>query len=72
MSSNDTNTDACRLLIDAIVGRGFLNLEEGDRFVRLKLAHFTGNQHNPAWSWRREQLAKLTEHQLLNLYRREP
>ena len=40
-----------RMLIDAIVGKGFSSCAEGNHFQETGFARFCGNQHNPDWAW---------------------
>lgn len=54
-----TFDERCDFMIDAIVGRGFPFAYEGDHFVKIGLARYTGNQHNVSWEWDRVALRNL-------------
>lgn len=57
------------LVIDAIVGIGFAGqITLASECERAGLAEFTGNQHNPDWEWRRNQLEKIDLEKLQELY----
>lgn len=56
------------ILIDAIVGRGFISMDEAEHYTRVGLARFTGNQHNAEWQWERRKLEALTFELLLSIY----
>lgn len=56
------------LTIDAIIGAGFHSVVIATECERVGLAEFTGNQHNTAWSWKREALEKLELDTLQELY----
>lgn len=56
------------MLIDAIVGVGFSDINYACAMVSAGLALFTGNQHHESWSWDRERLQKLEVANLIDLY----
>lgn len=57
-----------KLLVDAIIGKGFASTEEADGMVKLGLAKFTGDGWNPDWSWKRKALEKLRFWELEEIY----
>lgn len=57
-------------LVDAIIGRGFLSCGDAEFYARDGLAYFSGNQHNPEWTWDRTRLAGLSSDHLLTIYGR--
>lgn len=57
-----------KMLIDAIIGRGFESMSFADRMTKKGLAKFTGNQWNEKWDWIREKLEKKDEAFLTELY----
>jgi hypothetical protein len=59
-----------RMLIDAIVGKGFSSCAEGNHFQETGFARFCGNQHNPDWAWDIDVLDKLSVEALSELYNR--
>jgi hypothetical protein len=59
------------ILIDAIIGKGFHSYEEASHFEGAGFATFTGNQHNPEWSWKRNALDHLSEISLKEIYSRD-
>lgn len=56
------------LLVDAIVGVGFPTLLLASVCEDAGLAVFVGNQHNPAWEWKRNALARNPTEKLQGLY----
>ena len=57
------------MLVDAVLGAHYsIDLMIG--MTKLGFAKFTGNQHSENWEWRREQLAKLDDERLKQLYAR--
>ena len=56
------------IMINAIVGRGFKSMDEADYYTRGGLAHYTGDQHNPEWSWDRVKLSELPMDVLQEIY----
>lgn len=60
--------DLSELIVDAIRGVGFPTLATAIEAEQLGLAVFTGNQHNEHWVWVRDELRKLSEKQLQNIY----
>ena len=53
------------LMIDAIKGgcpTGYPTWENEH------LMNFTGNQHNPSWAWKKEELEKLDNEELVEFY----
>ena len=60
----EPDASAITLWVDAICGAS------GAPFgmVARGLAEWNGNQHNESWGWKRDQLAKLDENQLAELY----
>jgi hypothetical protein len=55
-------------LVHAIKGKGFPSMEKADYWTKLGMARFTGNQHNPDWSWIAEKLEQLPVSTLLKIY----
>ena len=56
------------ILIDAIIGRGFVSPRFADRCEKNGWAEFTGNQWNPDWSWKRSALEGLEDSTLEYIY----
>lgn len=56
------------LLIDAIIGKGFVSTQQACVMTEKGLAVFTGNQWNEDWGWKRDALEKLTTEELVKLY----
>ena len=57
------------MLVDAVLGAHYsIDLIIG--MTKLGFAQYTGNQHNPNWEWNREQLTKLDDERLKQLYAR--
>lgn len=56
------------LVIDAIVGIGFPSMLLAEECRKAGLAAFTGNQWNECYEWRRDQLEKVSEEKLQELY----
>lgn len=56
------------LYADAIIGVGFPSITIGMEAEHKKLAHFTGDQHNPEWRWSREALETHSLPFLMDLY----
>jgi hypothetical protein len=56
------------LMIDAIVGQGFRSMQKAIEYEKLGYAKFTGNQYNEDWSWKRDELKKLTLDVLCTIY----
>ncbi|HCG7330444.1 TPA: hypothetical protein ACPVYZ_004249 [Vibrio parahaemolyticus] len=59
------------LIVDAIIGKGFLSIYDGEHFVEMCLAERTGNQHNFDWKWKRKELERLSLDMLLKIYNRK-
>lgn len=57
-----------RILVDAIIGRGFKTVEHAETMRVLGLARFTGNQWNPDWEWVRAALEKQSLENLVAIY----
>ncbi len=58
------------MLIDAIVGAGFVSLEHGMLAERMGHATYTGNQHNPDFQWNRVALRQLSDEGLQEMYQK--
>lgn len=58
------------LIIDAIIGKGFLSVSDGVEMQRRGLAHFSGNQWNEKWDWNRSELERLEINDLEQIYAR--
>ncbi|MGB0662824.1 MAG: hypothetical protein ACPGMR_03440 [Pontibacterium sp.] len=56
------------MIVDAIYGKGCGSMERAIEAEKSGLAEFTGNQHNLNWEWKKEELKKLDENELLKLY----
>ena len=49
------------MLVHAIIGRGFMSMEDAGRYQKIGLARFTGNQWNESWDWNQQALDELDE-----------
>jgi hypothetical protein len=56
------------MVIDALCGANFPTMDIANKYTRMKLARFSGNQWNEAWEWERGQLIHLEVEQLQDLY----
>ena len=56
-----------RILVDAIIGSG-LTIDTGTEMQSKGLARFTGNQHNPEWTWDRKALGEICQSELIAIY----
>ena len=68
--SKTIDVNSKELLLDAIIGKGFLSIADAQNFVERKLAVFSGNQHNESWEWQKVKLAVLSLDELLVIYMR--
>lgn len=59
-----------KLLVDAIASCSFSSMQEADRYTKLGLAVFTGNQWNDKWEWVKPSLMKLSFEELVDLYKK--
>jgi hypothetical protein len=57
-----------KLLINAIKGKGFSSMRQADKYVRMGLAVFTGNQRNGSWEWIDSALMNIDDKTLLGIY----
>jgi len=60
--------DSKVMVMDAIKGAGFSNIEAATRMEKMGAARFTGDQHNPAWEWNTDWLGKQKEEMLFTIY----
>lgn len=58
------------VLVNAIIGKGFLSMEDAIHWEKLGFAETTGNQHNYDWKWIRARLDDLNESELRIIYNR--
>lgn len=56
------------ILVDAIMGRGFLSMDFADSMESMGLARLSGNQWNSDWQWNRDKLNSLTMEELKLIY----
>ncbi len=56
------------MIIDAIVGAGFVSLDHGMLAERMGHASYIGNMGHPTWSWNRPALRQLSNEGLQEMY----
>jgi len=57
-----------QILIDAIKGRGISDMQMCIEFEKVGLMEFTGNQHNPQWSFLDSKLQDTPLEELERIY----
>lgn len=58
------------MLIDAIVGAGFVSMAHGMMAEKLGHAKYNGDQHNPDWRWNPSALRLLSDEGLQEMYQK--
>lgn len=61
-----------QVMIDAVMGKAFLGIEDACRMANLGFAKVSGSElRGGAWKWNKEALGKLSTEELVDLYSRE-
>jgi hypothetical protein len=63
--------DFKEIIVNAVIGKGFLGIEDSAKMEKIGLAKFDGDQHNQRWKWDKAALEKLSLEMLCNLYDRK-
>lgn len=69
--SNELHSIDKEIMVNAVIGKGFLSMSDAIFMTERGLARFTGNSHNERWDWNREKLTQMDLETLKELYNRE-